>query len=873
MLLEQDFSQEEIAAAKVRFPEGSYIYPYFDWATGEILRINTKAYPDENGVARQGFSWGEKACLTTPEISKEKVIILEGENDFLSVWEAGETSIIALCGNPSKDQVLELVELVGDCNKVYLMFDNDHAGEKFTDVINRQLPHKAVYQVVYDSNTKDPDDLLKKSEDQVNFEELLNSAVLLPSVGYAIRRHCHNWEILNREIKITYFIKRRTNKGVFEGDLELSDHSGVIDAKLNCSVLKFRNKLVPFSILSDFYKTIVSFYDGIGPQMDLEELIDCYKFSENRPQLIKRIASLVSENGSMEEDVAEIAAKLGNMAKDQILGEINDIENTKLDPDKIIPKLRICQHFNVKDNEAFYYYTRVESESDGVVSTPYLISNKKELSRLDLIKRKTPKSMLLLNQKYELPIEVSTALSSLQETSLHQIWVDRFRADIIQAQESTPSLLIKRLEAEAKKFFYSPDQRVYKILALWIYGTYFYDLFGEYPYLYLTGKKGTGKTTVDKFIYSFAFNAKLAVQISEAAFYRSIEGEGGTFILDELEFLTTRTKSQESGMSTLLKGGYSKSGNVYRCNPDKGNIPEGFNIYGPKVLSNIFGLDDVIQDRCLSIQMPVVSNKDMSNLEDIDQYRNNNFEFIREITSLCCISGLKHFQLINEKYMATSFDGETARMSQIMKPISALAQIAGREYIEALESYYTEQILWDKIEVEETTPEGLIKRILTELSLEFLGREDHGWLELIFVDEIKKVNDNWLMKYGDGFRVNQTWLKLALDAVSQGIKYPYSQIPKYLKRNFGKIEYDSIVKRTTITLLDEGLIKEVNSSRPTVSNFRFYFKDFVNDWDKPVITKPIAPSEPAQEIPVSVSLFSDKLKGKEPTRELSFEDF
>lgn len=760
-------------------------YPNYVGKTGDIIRFDAKRVDDESGNKPNSFSSGSRVYFVTPTISRDRKILVGDENDQTSLIEAEETAMMAVGGTPSHEQIEDPVDLGVTESK----------------------------------------------------EELHQSETLLPSAVYIMKRQIHSWSMLTAKFSIKFTVKGRDSKGLFNGDIEFYIGPLLADAKINCKISSYRHKEVLPHYVFQFHKELEAFYSGHIKDLDLAGLLDCYEFTFQQSDIVKRIAEKIHTSEDKEHGILEVSKRLNYTVRDDVLGELNELDNATITTSDNMPKMKISQFFSIKNGEAYYYFNKIVRDSKGTVRLPYLLSNKGEQIRLDLIKRKNPQNMLLLNKKYEMPFEVPNAITEYQETSLQQVWVEKYVADEIPKEELQPEKLIRTLEKQVQRFFYSSDAKIYKLLALWIYGTYMYELFAEYPYLYLTGNKGTGKSTLDNVIYSYGFNAKFAVKITEAAMGRLINAEGGTLIMDELESLTSRSKSLQNGISGLLKGGYSKStGRDYKTVMVKNGIVEGFSVYSPKVISNIFGLEDVLHDRVIEIQMQPASVDVINSLERIEQHREHNFEEIHETTSKCCLSALENFQSIYERYKSTSFDGITARVSQILKPILSLASIAGADFVEAVEWYYKERLLPSKVEVEESNPEGLVKNILTEAALEMLGRESYGWIKQLSSNDQRLRS--WVTKYPDGFKVNQLWIKMALDSVSQGVKYPTRQIPKYLKRVFGKVEFDQI-KRTTITLLpDEALAKELHSYRPSVWNYRFYFKDFgLKDWDQPVSAK------------------------------------
>ena len=142
----------------------------------------------------------------------------------------------------------------------------------------------------------------------------------------------------------------------------------------------------------------------------------------------------------------------------------------------------------------------------------------------------------------------------------------------ISDEELEPSLLIKEIERYIRKFYYTNDNNVYKIVSLYIYTTYYYELFAQIPYLFLNGSKGSGKSILDECIKLLSFNAKMALDITEAALFRTLSVEGGVLILDEQENLNSKNRTMDNSMAAILKGGYARSGAVYRCNTEKGGI-------------------------------------------------------------------------------------------------------------------------------------------------------------------------------------------------------------------------------------------------------------------------------------------------------------
>jgi DNA primase len=91
-----------------------------------------------------------------------EIIVVEGENDLLSVMDAGVDHVIGLIGQPSEQQIKSLKT---HCvNKhIYLWLDNDEAGEKYIRQISKAVQGTHNLRVItYLPDFKDPDDYIQK---------------------------------------------------------------------------------------------------------------------------------------------------------------------------------------------------------------------------------------------------------------------------------------------------------------------------------------------------------------------------------------------------------------------------------------------------------------------------------------------------------------------------------------------------------------------------------------------------------------------------------------------------------------------------------------------------------------------------------------
>lgn len=179
-----------------------------------------------------------------------------------------------------------------------------------------------------------------------------------------------------------------------------------------------------------------------------------------------------------------------------------------------------------------------------------------------------------------------------------------------------PEQIVFDLIAILKKYVEFDDQRYYSLLAYWIIGTYFHKRFASYPYLFINAIKRSGKTKLLDVLKLLAYNAVFSPNMSSSSLFRLTQSAGATTLLDESEDLADPEKKAD--FKSLLLSGYKRGTFVYRSEkgPNDVYIPVPFDVYSPKAIANINGINDVLEDRCITITMKrgrnlAIINKDV----------------------------------------------------------------------------------------------------------------------------------------------------------------------------------------------------------------------------------------------------------------------
>lgn len=870
-LLEEGYEEFEInrAQALVGLPEGYFIYPYFD-EKGNLVRVNCKIFARScRGKAKpnggyhydcqhifyrlddylktshenmtghtmipNNLSRGDKegVFFAHPKDLKSKkkkyLILVEGENDVQSTDEA-------LQELPSSYQKNFMVwgfggntpegffdnDLLREFDEIYEAFDLDDAGDKYREQLNNELPDVKVKHLEWPEQYNDIDEFLKNDKDAIEiFKNSLDMAKIQETDGYKVWRDGtrHHWEIKNRFIGIRYEIDylkpNRTLSGdllVYNGKMMYEKRVGKDIESINLTPDKNILKLALSNEINNYYHDI-RWVDN-EPQRTMDELLDIFHLSKFKSEIIKQIAWYIFHAPAKKYEllVRQVQRKIkSEIDVAEILREVNGYENQEVDLLRAPQKIQLAQSFFPEKGDGYMYFAKMVKDDDAPKMVPCLLSNRKEEIRLDLLKKKTPQSLLLIHNKYELPTEVETNVRDVENLSLQYEWIHKWINDEIDEMSYHPSNIIQEIEGFIRSIYYSTDE-VIKVLALWIYATYFYTLFSSgFPYLVLNGAKGTGKSTLDAIIQLLGFNPTFVVNITESALFRSIHQFGGTFILDELEYLVDTKKVNESGLAAVIKSGYSDKGEVGRVDPDTG-FTTYYKVFGPKVISNINGVDDVIADRCIYVETHQAPESVLKKLVAPEKFKGERRGEAYSITSRAAISALSYFRDVEQIFETdTRLETGNARLTQILRPLVTIARLCGGDYEKYLMSFYENNVKEMKKEISMNTLEGKLEYIFVTISEEILGYAKRHW-----VLNTSHIYDKPIDVSGENFQIDSVHLKVLAEEMDATQDFNLKQIHAAMKNVLGK-SFDIKKHRieTRMTFNDDGLIRQFGFKKNT----------------------------------------------------------
>lgn len=813
---------------------------------------------------RSAFKWGA---------------LVEGENDAISLWESligtkyeNKVLIIAVCGQVSEDLLNEAhYDYIKNLERIFEAFDHDHAGvvyRKQANIVYTDIPYFTLTFGDSDDDGDDIDAFLKREHQDVqSIERLFDEAhpIMPDSEAVLIKlldanrspsgKPVHLWSAENRKGKIKFRIdglKGRHPQQNLHGQIELYKGKAETPYDIKQSVLhalRVEDHLNPLKIklvmrIEEFYDTLPEEENG-APHRGIDELLEAYSFSKYKNVIYRQIGHILANAQAegmkgFDDLVNKVKVALGAANFEYVRAEINAIVNGNIRPENGVdyPMIQLSSHFDTDNKVALFYFVKNVKDGDAIATVPCIISNNQNETRLDLLKRKEDTHMLLVEGRYQIPSEMKSAPLSAYDCSLQANYVERWKNGEIKSEDLEPAKLMEEIEEILKTIYYFTDRNIPKVLALWIYGTYFYNLFSAYPYIEITGRKGSGKSTIDSILTMLSLNGRMSTHTTGAAIYRMLNLVGGTIVLDEMESVSDKNKNDASDMGPILKGGYKLSpSKIWRMNMEAGEA-QAFEIYGPKVISSINGLDHVLRDRSILVTTKPAPSRKRDGLIDVSLYaKGSRLQEIRSLTSRCAISAMTHFMRVEERFREIQFESEANRLGELMLPLSTMADLAGGSFQASLEDYYETELKPYKRYTAENTLEGQMLLILRGVSRELAGLTSAG--NKSYTERITDVegatmypHDITFFEAQGTFVITTIHFKLLLDGMGDGqvsIKDIHTQARMLLGN---QAEAEQLSDRTTFTIKNETLSKMFgNKTRIAIKKFTFSIKDYLDPDD------------------------------------------
>jgi hypothetical protein len=196
--------------------------------------------------------------------------------------------------------------------------------------------------------------------------------------------------------------------------------------------------------------------------------------------------------------------------------------------------------------------------------------------------------------------------------------MEYIKSQIIPETPSIEDIYFKIIDI--LKYYCDLKEEYYSLIALWIIGTYVHKEFYTYPFIFINAVKGSGKSRLLKLISVLSYNGEYINNINEAVMFRT--AKDSTFCIDEFESIAGKEKA---ALRELLNGAYKKGMKVKRAKKVTGKLGEKFDIetfelFCPVAMANIWGMDNVLEDRCISLILEKSNKSNITNKIEMFEY-------------------------------------------------------------------------------------------------------------------------------------------------------------------------------------------------------------------------------------------------------------
>lgn len=230
---------------------------------------------------------------------------------------------------------------------------------------------------------------------------------------------------------------------------------------------------------------------------------------------------------------------------------------------------------------------------------------------------------------------INTYLGSLTQAELKDI--NNVRMILGRTYEEIKALL---------KLYVDMEDKYYHFTALWIIGTYVHDSFTTFPILYINAMRGSGKTRFMNLIAALSKNGLVTSTPKEAVLFRMGKK---TLCIDEAEQIGNK---EFQTLRELLNACYKKGLKVLRNKKVKVGtndeyVIEEFEPYKPVVIANISGLEEILEDRAITIILEKSNDllrtklrEDFENHPIVNQIKSNLDQISVNLVQFLCQKGI-----------------------------------------------------------------------------------------------------------------------------------------------------------------------------------------------------------------------------------------
>lgn len=282
-----------------------------------------------------------------------------------------------------------------------------------------------------------------------------------------------------------------------------------------------------------------------------------------------------------------------------------------------------------------------------------------------------------------LALSDGTRIEQMPPTNLHATWyLDSINYYICQRQAGKEVMkrsfrnILVDVENHFRCTVWLPFDEDYAVAALYTAMSFIYNVFDAIPLLLVSGEKGTGKTELGLAFEAVSFNACIIGQSSAASAVRIMNKSRGLIIWDDLESVAARRdKSVFGDVHQMLKLSYKKKTSRKTITIRNGDTTT-FDFYGPKVINNTRGVDQVLRSRMLTVRTALMPTERRRHLNLTGSDPETLFALRNELH----VWGMAAASDVRAAYQKVMREEHGSRQDEILAPLKAIAGLTGDDH-------------------------------------------------------------------------------------------------------------------------------------------------------------------------------------------------
>ena len=239
--------------------------------------------------------------------------------------------------------------------------------------------------------------------------------------------------------------------------------------------------------------------------------------------------------------------------------------------------------------------------------------------------------------------------------------------------------LYSKIREQFEYFIDVKDPRIFSVSAVYDIGTYCFEIFSAYAYLFYNSEKESGKTKKMKLHELMCFGAVNATSPTESALFRVCALRKPTLVIDDYEQIE---EDRQKMIGQILKVGYKRGGQTIRSEKILDRFePTIYPVYSPKIIGNTTDLDSITLTRCIVIRLLKTATSKGSR----EPNENNPiWQNIRDDCYLFIMQNWEEIQEIYQKYESTKFNN---RNLELVKGILSIASLISKDVHDEIEGF------------------------------------------------------------------------------------------------------------------------------------------------------------------------------------------